>query len=68
MGWINLNVGEIILDKLSSITIEQKLDGRIFNYGTIKINGDNDTLQPLKMIANPFELKRQTLNQIHQHE
>ena len=68
IGWIHQNVGEIILKRLIGITIDQGFKGRIFNYGTIKFNGDNDILQPLELIANPFELKRQVLYQLHKEE
>lgn len=65
IGWIHQNVGEILLKRLIGINVEQDFGGRIFNFGTIKFNGDNDILQPLTQIANPFELKRQVMNQIH---
>lgn len=65
IGWIHQNVGEILLSRLIGINVEQDFMARIFNYGTIKFNGDNDALQPLTLIASPFELKRQVMNQIH---
>jgi uncharacterized membrane protein YdbT with pleckstrin-like domain len=68
IGWIHQNVGEILLNRLIGINVEQGFMSRLLNYGTIKFNGDNDTLQPLSMIANPFELKRQVMGQINKEE
>lgn len=67
-GLIRQNMGEIILKKLSGITIEQDIIGRLINYGTIKFNGDNDVLQPLRIIANPLKLKHQVMRQIHKED
>jgi len=67
-GLIRQNMGEIILKKLSGITIEQDIIGRLCNYGTVKFNGDNDVLQPLRIITNPNELKRQVMHQIQKME
>jgi membrane protein YdbS with pleckstrin-like domain len=68
IGWIHQNVGEILLSRLIGINVEQGFQGRILNYGTIKFNGDNDILQPLTLIKNPFELKDQVLRQIHREK
>jgi hypothetical protein len=68
IGWIHQNVGEILLNRLIGINVEQTFQARILNYGTIKFNGDNDLLQPLMMIANPFELKRQVMGQIQRED
>lgn len=68
IGWIHQNVGEIILKRLIGINVEQTFWARVLNYGTIKFNGDNDVLQPLSMIADPFLLKNQVMGQIHKED
>jgi len=57
-GFLKVVRHEIQYNKINSITIEQSLFGRMFNYGTIVIvTGNNISGIKFKNIDNPEEIK-----------
>ena len=63
-GFINRNTMEIHLKQLESISVSQRLDGRIFRFGTVTVVGTGGTREKFKSISNPFELQKQVNNQV----
>jgi uncharacterized membrane protein YdbT with pleckstrin-like domain len=55
---------EIMLSKIESITVEQTLSGRLFNFGTIVVRGTGGTPEPFAKIAHPMEFRSQVQEQI----
>jgi uncharacterized membrane protein YdbT with pleckstrin-like domain len=58
-GFIARMTHEIGLEKIESLNVTQSVFGRIFNYGTIFVNGTGTTSQPFKEITKPMEFKKQ---------
>lgn len=56
-GIIRRNTIELRLEKVESIGINQGIIGRIFNYGTILVNGAGTTA-PIPYISKPINFKR----------
>lgn len=56
-GVIRRDAIELRLEKVESIAVLQGVLGRIFNFGTIKVNGAGTTAR-IPCISNPFEFKK----------
>ncbi|MBZ8003097.1 PH domain-containing protein [Campylobacter canadensis] len=56
-GLIRRNTIELRLEKIESIRVDQGILGRIFNYGTIFINGAGSAA-PIPFIGTPIDFKR----------
>jgi uncharacterized membrane protein YdbT with pleckstrin-like domain len=61
-GWIQRNTVELSLSRVESLTVNQSIAGRIFNFGTLTINGIGGVQTPIPIIANPLKFRSQTLN------
>lgn len=59
LGWINLRLTEMNLNKVESIEVDQNLLGRILDYGTISIHGTGGTVERFFYVKQPIEFKRQ---------
>ena len=59
VGFISRETVELNLSKAESIQINQSLFGRIFNYGSLKINGTGSSHAPIDGIRDPLEFRRQ---------
>jgi hypothetical protein len=46
------------LAKVESLHVDQSLLGRILNYGDVTVVGTGASLEPLRGIASPLELRR----------
>jgi Bacterial PH domain len=55
---------EILLAKVESIEVDQTIAGRILGFGSIVVRGTGGTPEPLAMIADPLEFRRQVQMQI----
>jgi Bacterial PH domain len=62
-GIIKRSSLELVLGKVESISVNQNLFGRIFNYGTVVVTGSGGTHQPIPYIADPMKMK-QAINTI----
>lgn len=59
VGFISRETIELNLSKTESIQINQSLLGRIFNYGSLSINGTGSSHAPISGIREPLEFRRQ---------
>ncbi len=57
-GLITRDTVEMNLGKVESIRVSQSLLGRMFNYGDIAVVGTGSSLEPIRNIADPLELRR----------
>ncbi len=46
------------LNKVESLRVNQGLMGRILNYGDVMVVGTGASLEPLREIARPLELRK----------
>lgn len=61
-GWIQRNSIELSLARVESLTVNQSFFGRIFNFGTLTVNGIGGIQTPIPVIDNPLEFRSRTLN------
>jgi len=57
-GFISRDTVEMNLSKVESLHVDQSLLGRILNYGDVTVVGTGASLEPLRGIASPLELRR----------
>lgn len=57
-GLISRNTMEQRLSKVESITVDQGVLGRLFNYGTVLVRGTGSTATPIRYIENPTRFRR----------
>lgn len=57
-GFIIRHSVELNLSKIEGLIIDQGIMGRIFNYGTVVINGTGGDKAPFKYIAKPMDLRQ----------
>jgi hypothetical protein len=50
---------ELLLPKIESVSVDQGLMGRMFDYGTIVVRGTGGTAEPFKTVRSPLEFRRQ---------
>jgi uncharacterized membrane protein YdbT with pleckstrin-like domain len=58
-GLIARDTVEMNLSKVESVRVNQGLLGRVLNYGDVTVIGTGASLEPLRGIANPLELRKQ---------
>jgi len=61
-GWIMRNTVELNLSRVESLTVNQSIFGRMFNFGTLTINGVGGIRTPIPIIDNPLEFRSKTLS------
>lgn len=59
VGFISRKTVELNLANVEGIQINQSLLDRIFNYGSLKINGTGSAHAPINGIREPLEFRRQ---------
>lgn len=64
VGIIKRNSLDTVLKKVESITVNQPIVGRMFDYGSIVVSGSGGTPQPFHKIANPLEFRKQINEQV----
>jgi len=57
-GFIARNTFEMNLSKIESVTVEQTVMGRIFNYGSITIIGTGGTRETFHNISEPLSFRK----------
>lgn len=57
-GIVSLDTVEINLTKVESLHVSQGLMGRIFNYGDVAVMGTGASLEPLRGVSRPLELRK----------
>lgn len=63
-GFIRRSTVELLHKSVESFHVEQSITGRIFDFGTVIINGTGGVRTPIPDIAAPLEFRRQALNVI----
>jgi uncharacterized membrane protein YdbT with pleckstrin-like domain len=58
-GFLKRKTSEIFLKSVESVQVDQSLWGRILNFGTIVVTGTGGVSDPLIMIRNPLDFKKQ---------
>ncbi len=56
-GLIRRVTGEMNMDKVESVLVDQTIVGRILNYGTIAVRGTGSGIEGLQHIARPLALR-----------
>jgi uncharacterized membrane protein YdbT with pleckstrin-like domain len=70
VGFISRLALEILLQRVESIQVSQSVPGRIFDFGTIIINGTGGSKDPFPNIPEPLVFRRfaqQQLEEMHRH-
>ena len=57
-GLVARNTVEMNLGKVESLHVNQSLMGRLFDYGDVVVVGTGSSLEPLRGISSPLELRR----------
>jgi uncharacterized membrane protein YdbT with pleckstrin-like domain len=57
-GLIARNPVEMNLNKVESLHVDQGLMSRLFNYGDVTVVGTGASLEPLRGISSPLELRK----------
>lgn len=57
-GLLSRDTVEMNLNKVESLHVNQSLAGRILNYGDVTVVGTGASLEPLRGIARPLELRK----------
>ena len=57
-GFISRDTVEMNLAKVESLHVNQGLLGRLFNFGDVSVVGTGSSLEPLRGISGPLELRR----------
>lgn len=57
-GLVARNTVEMNLSKVESLHVNQGLMGRLLGYGDVTVVGTGSSLEPLRGIADPLELRR----------
>lgn len=64
VGWIKRASVELLLSQIESIEVDQKTFGRIFDYGTIVVNGTGNAKYAFNKIEKPLEFRKQLQEQL----
>lgn len=56
-GLIRRQTGEMNMDKVESVQVEQSILGRILDYGSISIRGTGSGIEGLHHIARPLDVR-----------
>jgi uncharacterized membrane protein YdbT with pleckstrin-like domain len=57
-GFVSRETVEMNLSKVESIHVSQGLAGRMLNYGDVAVVGTGASLEPLRGVSRPLELRR----------
>ncbi|MEO5510353.1 MAG: PH domain-containing protein [Longimicrobiales bacterium] len=63
-GIVSRKTIETLLEKVEAVSVEQTLFGRIFNYGTVTVQGTGGTKESFAMVSKPLELRKVIHEQI----
>ena len=58
-GLISRSTVELFLDKVEALHVDQSVWGRLLDFGTVTIHGTGTTLEPIRNISAPLELRKQ---------
>lgn len=58
-GFLKRKTVEVFLKSVESVQVDQSLWGRMLNFGTVVVSGTGGVTDPLNMIRNPLDFKKQ---------
>jgi uncharacterized membrane protein YdbT with pleckstrin-like domain len=58
-GFLKRKTIEVFLMSVESVQVDQSLWGRILNFGTVIVSGTGGVTDPISMIHNPLDFKKQ---------
>jgi uncharacterized membrane protein YdbT with pleckstrin-like domain len=67
-GFIKRTSIEIMLSKVEGLSVDQPIWGRVFGYGTIRVNGVGGTREPIPYIPNPMQFRKITQEKLDEIE
>ena len=56
-GFIRRHTVEMNMDKVETVDVDQSLLGRILGYGTIRVRGTGQSIESLRLISHPIQLR-----------
>lgn len=56
-GFVNRHTIEVNMDKVASVDVDQSILGRVFNFGTVTVQGTGLTFEPLRRVDSPLALR-----------
>ena len=65
-GFIRRNTIELNHKNVESFKVEQNIFGRIFNFGTLSVNGTGGITTPIPHISAPLEFRKTALSTIEE--
>ncbi|MHB8089171.1 MAG: PH domain-containing protein [Anaerolineaceae bacterium] len=57
-GFIRRRTVEMLLMKVESVSVDQSVVGRIFNYGMVIVTGTGGTREGFRLISDPMEVRK----------
>jgi uncharacterized membrane protein YdbT with pleckstrin-like domain len=63
-GFIRRHTVELLHSKIEGFSVEQSIMGRIFNFGTVVVNGTGAGKTPIPRIAAPLDFRKQAIGAI----
>ena len=65
-GLIVRNTIELNLNRVESLSVDQSIMGRIFDFGTVTVNGTGTAHAPFRFISQPLQFRRTVNEQVEQ--
>jgi uncharacterized membrane protein YdbT with pleckstrin-like domain len=56
-GFIRRHTVEMNMDKVETVDVDQSILGRMLGFGTIRVRGTGQSIESLRRIAHPIELR-----------
>jgi uncharacterized membrane protein YdbT with pleckstrin-like domain len=56
-GFIQRHTVEMNMDKVETVDVDQSLLGRLLGFGTIRVRGTGQSIESLRQISHPIELR-----------
>lgn len=66
-GFIRRHTVEMLLLKVESVSVNQSILGRIFNFGTVVITGTGGTREGFRVIAEPLKVRKKVNEILETH-
>ena len=60
-GFISRNTAELNHRNVESVNLDQGILGRIFNFGSLQINGTGAGVSPIPWVDHPLEFRKEVL-------
>lgn len=60
-GVISRHTLEMNITKIETVDVDQPMMGRLFGYGTASIHGTGASMEPMRRVAHPLDLRNSIL-------